>query len=65
MGKKLQKPYPTDYNLLMVQVQAGLLINLINNLAERIHKVKYKYEHDNKACETCGIRYKDGESCLE
>ena len=48
MGRKLQKPYPTDYNLKLNKV-----------------KVKYKYEHDNKACETCGIRYKDCESCLE
>ena len=34
------------------------LPNLVNNLAEGIHKTKYKNEHINKKCETCGIKYK-------
>ena len=35
------------------------LSNLVNNLTERIHKIKCKYGNDNKNCETCGIGYKD------
>ena len=34
------------------------LSNLVNNLAKGIHKVKCKYGHDDKKCETCGIKYK-------
>ena len=34
------------------------LSNLVNNLSERIHKIKCKYGHNDKKCETCGIKYK-------
>ena len=40
------------------------LSNLINNLAEGIHKIKFKYKHDKK-CETCGIKNKDYKCFLE
>ena len=36
---------------------ASSLSNLVNNLAEEIHKIKCKYGHDNKKRETCGIKY--------
>ena len=35
------------------------LSNLVNNFSERIHKIKHRYGHDSKKCETCGIKYKD------
>ena len=41
----------------------SLLSNLVNNLAERIHKIKCKYSDDNEKCEMRGI--KDCECCLE
>ena len=41
------------------------LSNLLNNLAIGIHKTKCKYEHDNKKCETYGIKYKACECFLE
>ena len=44
---------------------ASSLSNLVNNLAEGIHKIKYKYEHDNKKCQTCGTKCKGCECCLE
>ena len=44
---------------------ASSLANLVDNLAEVIRKVKCKYGHNNKKCETCGIKYKDCECCLE
>ena len=44
---------------------ASSLSNLVSNLAEGIHDIKCKYRHDNKKCETCGIKYKYCECCLE
>ena len=43
---------------------ASSLSNLVKNLAEIIHEVKCKNEHDDKKCETCGIKYKDCENYL-
>ena len=37
---------------------ASFLSNLVNNLLEGIHRIKFKYGHDNKKCETCLIKYK-------
>ena len=37
---------------------ASSLSNLVNNLSEGIRRIKCKYKHDDKKCETCGIKYK-------
>ena len=37
---------------------ATSLSNLVNNLSEGIHRIKCKFGHENKKCETCGIKYK-------
>ena len=37
---------------------ASSLSSFVNNLAGEIHKFKCKYEHIDKKCETCGIKYK-------
>ena len=37
---------------------ASYLSNLVNNLSEGIHRIKCKCEHDDKKCQTCGIKYK-------
>ena len=37
---------------------ASSLSKLVNNLSEGIHKIKCKYRHDNKKCESCRITYK-------
>ena len=34
---------------------ASSSLNLVNNFAEGIHKIKCKYGNDDKKCETCGI----------
>ena len=34
------------------------LSNLFNNLSEGIHRIKCKFGHDYKKCETCEIKYK-------
>ena len=66
MEKKIEKLYLTNYNLLIARnFMASSLSNLVNNLAERIQKNKCKYGHDNKKRETCKIKYKDCECCLE
>ena len=36
---------------------ASSLSNLVNNLSEEFDKIKCKYEHDGKKCETCEIEY--------
>ena len=41
------------------------LLNLVDNLAKRIHKVKWKYGHNNEQCEACRIKYKYCECFLE
>ena len=38
---------------------ASSLLNLVNDFAERVHKIKCKNEHDNKKLEICGIKNKD------
>ena len=37
---------------------ASSLSNLVNNLSEGHHRIKCKLGHDDKKCETYGIRYK-------
>ena len=44
---------------------ASSLSNLVNNLSEGIHRIKCKFEHDDKKCETCGIKYKYCDCFLE
>ena len=44
---------------------ASLLSNFVGTLAERVHKIKCKYRHNNKKWGKCGIKYTDCEYCLE
>ena len=44
---------------------ASSSLNLVNNLSEGIHRTKCKYRHDDKNCETCGIKYKYCDCFLE
>ena len=65
MEEKLQK---TSHRLQFIdsaRFMASSLSNLVNIAAEGIHKIKCKYGHDDKICETCGIKYKDCECFLE
>ena len=56
----MQKPYLTNYNLLTTKDSWQ-----VDNVAEGIHEVKGKYGHTNKKCETCEIKYKNCNCCLE
>ena len=44
---------------------ASSLSNLVNNFFEKIHRIKCKYRHDDKKCETCRIKYKYCDCFLE
>ena len=44
---------------------AGSLSNLVNNLSEGIHRIKYKFGHNEKKSEACGIKYKHCDCFLE
>ena len=44
---------------------ANSLSNLVNNLSEELHRIKCKLGHDDKKCETCGIKYKYCDCFLE
>ena len=48
-----------------IRFMASSLSNLVNNLSEGIHKVKFKFGHDDKKCETCEIKYKYCDCFLE
>ena len=41
------------------------LSNLVNNLSEVIHRIKCKFGHDDKKCDTCEIKYKYYDCLLE
>ena len=58
MDKKLQKISYILQFINRTKFMASLLSNGVNNLSERIHKIKCKYRHDDKKCETCSINYK-------
>ena len=38
---------------------AGSLSNLVNNLSDGTQRIKCKFGHNDKKCETCGIEYCD------
>ena len=59
MGKKLQKIYLIFYSLLIAQdLWQAHYGKLINNLSEGRHRIKCKLGHNDKKCETCGIKFK-------
>ena len=47
------------------RVMTSSLSNFVNNPSEEIHSVKCKFWHDDKKCETCGIKYKYCDCFLE
>ena len=59
MEKKLEKNI--SYLLQFIEsarFMTSYLSDLANNLSEGIHRIKCRYEHNDKKCETCGIKYK-------
>ena len=37
---------------------ASSLASVVNNLSEGVHRIKSKFGHDDKRCDTCRIKYK-------
>ena len=44
---------------------ASSLSDLVNNFVEGIYKIKCKYGHDDRKCETCISKCKDHDCLLE
>ena len=44
---------------------AKFMASFLSHLADGILEIKYKFGHDNKKCEFCGIKYKDCNCFLE
>ena len=58
MEKKFQKYIPFILQFIDgVRFTASSLSNLVNDLSEGIHMVKFKFEHNYKKCETCGTKF--------
>ena len=59
MKKTLQKIYLMLLKFIdSTRFMTSSSSNLVNNRSEGIHRIKCKYGHDDKKCETCGIKYK-------
>ena len=44
---------------------ASSLSNFVNDLSEGVHRIKDKFGHDDKKCETCAIKYEYCDCFLE
>ena len=57
MEKKFTKTISYKWKFINnARFMASSLSNLVDSLAERIHKIKCKYRHDNKKCRKCKIK---------
>ena len=66
MERKLQKNISSILQLIdNARFMGSSLLNLVNNLSEGVHRIKYKFEHDDKKYETSGIKYKYWHCFLE
>ena len=70
MEKKLQNiswglQFIDSARFLAKHITWKIIANLVNNLSQGTHKIKCKYGHDDKICETCGITYKICDHFLE
>ena len=60
MEKQLQK-IKKSYTLQFIdsaRFMPSSLSTLVNNLSEGLHRIKCKLGHDDKKCETYGIKYR-------
>ena len=65
-GKEITKHRSYILNLLIAEDSwQAHYQNLFNNLSERIHRIKCKFGHNDKKCETCVIKYKFCDCFLE
>ena len=65
-GEEITKMYLNRIQFIdSARFMVSSLSNLLNNLSEGIHKIKCKYTHDDKKCETCRIKCKYCDCFLE
>ena len=65
-GEKITKNISYILQLIdSARFMASSLSNHVNNVSEGIHRIKCKYVHDDKKCETCGIKYEYCDCFLE
>ena len=65
-GKEITKPISYRWQFIeSARFMTGPLSNLPNNFVKWIQKIKWKYKHCDKKCETWGIKYKDCECFFE
>ena len=57
MEKKFYNYYKTLQFIDSARFMASPLSNLVNNISEGIHRIKFKFEHNDKKCETREIKY--------
>ena len=66
---KMEKKYKNISYLLQffdsARFMASSWSNLVNNISGGIHRTKCKFGHNDKKCETCGIKYKHFDCFLE
>ena len=62
-GEGITKIYMLD--IIIYWFVASCFSNLVDKISEGIHRIKCKFRHDDKECETCGIKYKCCDSFLE
>ena len=65
MGKIVQTISHILQSINNLRFMTSSLSNLVDNFAEGIHRIKYKYGHDNKKFQTCRIKYKGRDCCVE
>ena len=44
--------------IIKARFMASSLSNLVNNHSEEIHRIKFKYGHDDRKCKACEIKYR-------
>ena len=54
----MTKKYTSYIYIDSARFMTSWLSNLVNNLSERIPRIKCKFGHNGKKCETCGIKCK-------
>ena len=65
-GKEITKTISYRSQIIdSARFMASSLSDLVNNFVEGIYKIKCKYRHDDRKCETCVSKYKDRDCFLE
>ena len=65
-GEEITKNIPCIFQFVnSARFMASSLLNLVNNFSEGVHRIKCKYEHNDKKFGTFGIKYEYCDCFLE